>query len=88
MATLTEALLTLKTPEESLRFLKDLCTPAEIKELQERWSIAQLLDKGQYSYREIAKMLAVSVTTVGRVARFLKDEPYQGYAMVLKRLKK
>ena len=87
MTSLTEALLKLKTKDESFRFLKDLCTPQELKELQERWSIAQLLNKGKLSYRDIAKALSVSVTTVGRVARFLKDEPYQGYRLVLERIK-
>ena len=65
------------------KFLIDLCTPAELKALSERWHVAQLLDKGELSYREIYAVTGVSTTTIGRVARFLKDEPHQGYRSVL-----
>ena len=67
-------------------FFTDLCTPAEIKALNERWNVAQLLYKNQLSYRDIAEKLKTSTTTVTRVARFLSNEPYQGYNRILKRL--
>jgi TrpR-related protein YerC/YecD len=84
---LSDALLSLNSAKEVDHFLRDLCTPAEIRELEQRWEICQLLHAGQLSYREIAEKVKTSVTTVTRVARFLRDEPYQGYASVLKRLK-
>ena len=59
------------------KFLIDLCTPAELKALSERWHVAQLLDKGEMSYREIYALTGVSTTTIARVARFLKDEPHK-----------
>jgi TrpR-related protein YerC/YecD len=86
MIPLTQALLMLKTPEEVENFLRDLCTPGEIKDFNERWTIAQLLQDGALSYRAIAEKINVSITTVTRVARFLKDEPYHGYRLALSRI--
>jgi TrpR-related protein YerC/YecD len=88
MTNLNEALLLLKNKNEVNDFLKDLCTPAELKALEERWSVAQLLYKDTLSYRDIATRLETSTTTVTRVARFLSNEPYQGYKKILKRIKK
>lgn len=84
---LCDALLLLSSKEEVFNFLKDLCTPQEIAALQERWRVCQLLDKGNLSYRDIHQMTGSSLTTIGRVARFLHDEPYQGYRLVLNKLK-
>ncbi len=88
MKNLNEVLLLLKNKNEVSDFLKDLCTPAELKALEERWAVAQLLYEDELSYREIAAKLHTSTTTVTRVARFLSSEPYQGYKRVLKRIKK
>lgn len=85
---LCEALLQLKDRTEVQRFLRDLCTPAEIKALTERWKVARILHEGETSYREIHARTGVSVTTIGRVARFLVQEAHQGYTLVLARLKK
>ncbi|HLD95086.1 MAG TPA: YerC/YecD family TrpR-related protein [Alphaproteobacteria bacterium] len=85
---LSEALLLLKTKEEVAAFLKDLCTPQETNALKERWKVAQLLHIEALSYREIHSKTKASLTTIGRVARFLKEEPYQGYRLVLDRIKK
>ncbi|MBL6604285.1 MAG: YerC/YecD family TrpR-related protein [Gammaproteobacteria bacterium] len=86
MKNLNEALLMLKNKNEVDGFLKDLCTPAELKALEERWSVAQLLYEDNLSYREIASKLKTSTTTVTRVARFLSNEPYQGYKKLLERI--
>jgi len=83
-----EAIAALKSAQETQRFLYDLLTPAEIEALAERWRIAQLLDEGALSYREIAAETGASTTTVARVARFLKEEPHQGYRMMIDRLRK
>ena len=85
---LAKALTTIKTAEEMERFLVDLCTPAELRALAERWHVAQILDAGEQSYREINALTGVSTTTIGRVARFLKDEPHQGYRTVLDRMQR
>lgn len=84
---LSRALLELKTEQEYERFLKDLCTPAELKALQERWRVCQLLSLETYSYRDIHEITGASLTTIGRVARFLKDEPHKGYGIVLNRIR-
>jgi TrpR-related protein YerC/YecD len=85
---LIEALLSLENADECKRFLRDICTPKEIADLSDRWLVARLLDQGKHSYREIHDLTGVSVTTVGRVARFLQQENYQGYRLIIDRLKK
>ena len=83
---LSEALLALESPLEVRRFLEDLCTPAEIEAMVDRWRVAQLLDRG-LSYRDIRELTEVSVTTIGRVARFI-DHGTGGYRTALDRLEK
>ena len=58
-----------------------------MKTLTERWRVAGLLAEGGHSYREISEMTGASTTTVTRVARFLSQEPWQGYRTILNRLK-
>lgn len=82
---LSEALCTLQTPAEMRLFLEDLCTPAEIEAMVDRWRVAQLLDQGM-SYREIRDQTQVSVTTIGRVARYM-ELGAGGYRAVLDRFK-
>lgn len=77
----------LKTPKEIENFLKDLCTPKEIKDFGDRLEIARLLEENAMSYREIALTTGASLTTVTRVARFLKNEKNNGYKTILKRMK-
>ena len=83
---LYEALQLLKNTDEMSRFFKDLCTPQEIRALAERWGVCRLLDQGTFSYREINNLTGASLATIGRIARFLKDEPHQGYGIVLNRM--
>lgn len=85
---LLDALLALGTRAEVKAFLADICTPNEVRALNERWTIALLLDQGELSYREIAIRATSSTATVVRVARFLKDMPYKGYRRILDRLKR
>ena len=82
--TLSEALLSLETAAEARDFLEDLCTPAELEAMVDRWRVAQLLDQG-LSYREIRQLTSVSVTTIGRVARYM-EQGKGGYRAVLDRL--
>ena len=85
---LIQAFLKLDNADECRRFLHDICTPKEIADLADRWWVARLLDEGKYSYRDIHDMTGVSVTTIGRVARFLQQENFQGYRSVLNKLYK
>jgi len=84
---LAKALVSVDSAELMEKYLIDLCTPAELRALSERWHVAQLLDSGALSYRDINAETGVSTTTIARVARFLKDEPHQGYRAVLDRQK-
>ena len=83
---LCRALLAPETVEEMARLLADLCTPAEIRTLAERWHVARLLEQGGLSYREIHEATGVSTTTIVRVARFLRQEPHQAYRMAIARV--
>lgn len=85
---LYHAILALKTVEECAAFFHDLCTPAEITAMTERWRVAELLDQHKLSYREIHDKTGISLVTIGRVARFLSQEAYQGYRLILDRLGK
>ena len=81
---LCEALLTLETPDEVRRFFLDLCTPAELQAMADRWLVVRMLRKG-HAYREIHDETGVSVTTIGRVARFL-EQGNGGYTLAANRL--
>ena len=81
---LYEAVLQLRDTDECRAFFQDLCTPAELQAMKDRWGVAELLADG-LTYRQIRDKTGVSVTTVGRVARCLMEEP-AGYAAVLRRL--
>lgn len=85
---LCDAFLMLQNRDEARSFLIDLCTPAEIKAISERWVIARMLDNGEASYRDISAQTGASTTTIGRVARFLEKENFRGYRLILDRLKR
>ena len=70
LAGLVEALQALESPGEIRRFLLDLCTPAELEAMADRWAVVPELASGR-AYRDIHDRTGVSVTTVGRVARCL-----------------
>ena len=82
-AALFRALISLESVDECRNFLKDLCTPAELQALVDRWHVVELL-REDLPYRQIHDLTGVSVTTIGRVARFL-HEGFGGYAVALKR---
>ena len=84
---LAALLAALRSDGEARAVLRDLCTPAEVRTLAERWHVAKLLDAGGLTYREIHDATGVSTTTIVRVARFLKEEQNGGYRLLLDRLK-
>jgi len=86
-AELAAALASIESEAEARAVLRDLCTPAEIRTLAERWQVAKLLDDGKLTYRDIHDATGVSTTTIVRVARFLKEEQNGGYRLLLDRLK-
>lgn len=80
---LCRAVLRLRDVAECRAFFRDLCTPAELQAMKDRWLVAELLNEG-LTYRQIHDRTGVSVTTIGRVARYLNDGA-GGYATALKR---
>ena len=78
---LARALAALGDPREVAAFLEDLCTPAELEAMADRWRVVPLIRKG-IPYREIHERTGVSVTTIGRVARTL-DRGAGGYSTAL-----
>lgn len=80
---LAKALAALDKPDEVAAFLRDLCTPAELEAMADRWRVVPLLLQG-VPYREIHDRTLVSVTTIGRVARTL-EHGEGGYAAAVKR---
>lgn len=69
---LCRALLSLDSVAGMRAFLRDLCTPSELESLTDRWRVVPYILKGM-PYREIHERTAVSITTIGRVARFLNQ---------------
>ena len=81
---LFRAVISLETVDECRRFFRDLCTPAELQALVDRWHVVELLVQ-DLPYRQIHDRTGVSVTTIGRVARFLSDG-FGGYETALQRV--
>ncbi len=80
---LARAILTLRTPDETRRFLRDLCTLGELEALAHRWQIVRLLDE-DLPYLEIAGRVHTSTATVTRVAQWLHHGT-GGYGLALAR---
>jgi TrpR-related protein YerC/YecD len=83
---LCRALLSLRDVEGMRAFLYDLCTPAEIEAMVDRWSVVPHLLAG-LPYRDIHERTGVSITTIGRVARFL-HQGNGGYREAAARMRK
>jgi TrpR-related protein YerC/YecD len=81
---LVAAILTLRSVEECRAFLRDLCTPAELQAMADRWAVVECLRRG-LPYREVHRLTGVSVTTVARVARYLAAGN-GGYALAAQRV--
>ncbi len=82
-AELFEAVNSLQSAGECRDFFKDLCTPAELQALVDRWQVVRYLQQ-DLPYHKIHDLTGVSVTTIGRVARFLTDG-FGGYQIAIER---
>ena len=65
-----EILAGMDDPRTVADFLEDLCTPSELEAIADRWRVVPPLAQG-VSYRRVHDMTGVSVTTIGRVARYM-----------------
>jgi TrpR-related protein YerC/YecD len=77
------AIASLRTKDEAERYLRDLCTIAELDAMAHRWQVARLLNEG-LPYLEVARRAHASTTTVTRVAQWL-HRGEGGYALALRR---
>src|SRR6202790_4307483 len=81
---LCTAILALRSVEECRSFFRDLCTPAELQAMADRWGVTFLLERG-LPHRQIPKQPGGRVTTIGRVAPYLTSGN-GGYRAVTDRL--
>ena len=84
LGSLIDALLAMRSAGEVRAFLEDLCTPAELEAIADRWRVVPQLLAG-VAYREIHDRTGVSVTTIGRIARCL-DLGSGGYRLAAERV--
>jgi Trp operon repressor len=66
------------------KFLQDILSPAEYREVVIRWQIVKRLARGD-SQRDIAKDLHISIATVTRGSRELLDKQ-GGFQLALRKL--
>ncbi len=67
---LIDALLRLDDREEAGRFLRDLCTIGELRDMAQRWAVVRMLDAGLH-YAEISRRTGASTATITRIASWL-----------------
>jgi TrpR-related protein YerC/YecD len=79
-----EAILTLETVEECMRFFDDLCSVTELRAMEQRYQVAQLLSQG-HIYNYILEQTGASSATISRVNRSLMYGA-DGYEIAFKRL--
>lgn len=65
---LYEAILNLKDMDECCRFFDDLCTPNELRSMEQRFDVATYLLQDQV-YLEILEKTGASSATISRVRR-------------------
>lgn len=82
--TFAKALLTLKTEEECIAFLEDICTVKEIQDIAQRLLVAKMLAGGE-KYQNIEKETGASTATISRVNKCLSYGT-GGYKTVLERM--
>ena len=67
---LYETIMKLRTPEECYRFFADLCTPVELRSMEQRFDVAVYLQQGLV-YLDILEKTGASSATISRVNRSL-----------------
>src|SRR5215213_6794555 len=80
---LIAALLRLEEPDEAARFLRDLCTLGELRDLAQRWAVVRRLDAGEH-YAAISRETGASTATITRIASWL-NRGEGGYRQALAR---
>ena len=74
---LYEAILKLRDLDECCRFFDDLCTPIELRSMEQRFDVATYLLEDQV-YLEILEKTGASSATISRVRRNILDNEAGG----------
>jgi TrpR-related protein YerC/YecD len=82
---LFDAILRLETRQEAERFIRDLCTLSEIRDMAQRWAVVRMLDSGMH-YAQISRETGASTATITRIASWL-NHGEGGYREALERLR-
>ena len=82
---LFETILALRSVEECYMFFEDLCTISELRAMEQRFQVAQMLDEGRI-YSDIARETGASTATISRVNKCLTYGS-DGYRTALDRMK-
>jgi len=69
---LYETILKLSSPEECCKFFEDLCTPIELRAMEQRFDVAVYLQQGLV-YLDILEKTGASSATISRVRRSMLD---------------
>ena len=69
---LYETILKLKDLEECQKFFEDLCTPTELRSMEQRFDVAVYLQQGLV-YLDILERTGASSATISRVRRSMLD---------------
>lgn len=69
---LYETILKLKDLDECCRFFDDLCTPTELRSMEQRFDVAVYLQQGMV-YLDILEKTGASSATISRVRRSMLD---------------
>src|SRR4029077_10841776 len=81
---LLKALLRLESIDDARRFLRDLCTLGELRDMTQRWAVVRLLDAGLH-YADISRRTGASTATITRIASWL-NHGEGGYRAMLDKL--
>ena len=79
-----EAIAALQTVEECIELFDDLLSVAELRAMEQRYQVAQMLDEGLV-YSTILERTGASSATISRVNRTLQNTG-EGYRTVFARL--
>jgi TrpR-related protein YerC/YecD len=80
---LVTAILRLEDRDDAERFLRDLCTLGELRDMAQRWAVVRMLDAGMH-YAEISRRTGASTATITRIASWLHHGE-GGYRRMLER---
>ena len=81
---LLDAIVRIDDRDEAARFMRDLCTLGELRDLGQRWAVVRMLDQGLH-YAEISRLTGASTATITRIASWL-NHGEGGYRAMLAKM--